>query len=305
MLVTHPLTSWLSFGAIIVVLLAVELGVLSRLRSISLRRSAWWSAAVIASAAVFGVVLLFTEGDAPAMQFATGYVVEFSLSVDNLLVFIMVLHYFAVPAALQPTAIKWGILGAVLMRALVIGAGTMILHKLSWVIYLLGALLIVTGIRMLFHAGDAQVRVERNPVLRLARRLLPITHEFSGRAFFVRRAGRLAATPLLLVLLVIEWTDLMFATDSIPAIFAITRDPFLVYTSNILAVMGLRALFFVLAAMIARFTYLRFGVAAVLVLVGAKMLIGRWATVSTGASLIVIVLVLGMSVAASMLRTDE
>lgn len=305
MLPGHPIASWLAFGAIVMLLLGIELGVISRARTLTVRQSGWWSVGVIACAVLFSVWLLLAEGRGPALQFATGYVVEFSLSLDNLLVFIMVLRYFAVPEALQPTVLKWGILGAIVMRAIMIGAGTLVLNRLSWVIYLLGALLIVTGIRIVAQFSVALVEIDRNPMLRLARRALPISDRFAGRAFFVREAGQLAATPLLLVVLVIEWTDLMFATDSIPAIFAITRDPFLIYTSNILAIMGLRALFFVIAAMIARFTYLRFGVAAVLMLVGAKMLAAPWVHLPMGTSLIVIVLVLGGSVFVSIWRRDR
>ena len=299
MLTDHATSSWLAFAAIVVVLLGVELGVISRVRVPTLRQSGWWSATVVAGAALFGLVLLLGEGRAPALQFATGYIVEFSLSVDNLLVFIMVLQYFAVPPALQPTAVMWGILGAIVMRGIMIGVGTLVLNELGWVIYVLGALLIVTGVKMLAQSSGASVQIDRNPLLRVARHVLPISDEFAGRKFFIRSAGKLMATPLLLVVLVIEWTDLMFATDSIPAIFAITRDRFLIYTSNILAIMGLRSLFFVLAAMIVRFTYLRFGVAAVLMLVGAKMLAAHWVIVPTGTSLVVIVLVLGAAVVAS------
>lgn len=297
----HPAASWLAFGAVMVLLLGMELGVISRDRTPTIRQAAWWSAVVIAFAAIFGAVLFAIEGHAAALQFATGYVVEFSLSVDNLLVFIMILQYFAVPPALHPVALKWGILGAIVMRGLMIGGGAVVLRELEWVIYLLGALLIITGIRMLARPVEVTVRVESNPLLRAARRVLPLSDDFSGPAFFVRHAGKLVATPLLLVVLAIEWTDLMFATDSIPAIFAITRDPFLIYTSNILAIVGLRALYFVLAAMIGRFAYLGVGVGTVLILVGGKMLAGHWLTVPTGVTLLGVVLVLGVSVVASLI----
>jgi tellurite resistance protein TerC len=305
MIPAHPPIAWIAFASSIVFLLAIELGVISRVKQLSVKQAAWWTATVVVVAMVFGVVLLLAEGRTPAVQFATGYVVEFSLSVDNLLVFIMVLHYFAVPDELQPLAIKWGILGAIVMRAIMILGGTLILNELAWIIYVLGALLIVTGLRMLRQPTAAQVKIESNPLLRALRRVMPVTDQFAGPAFFVQEAGRRMATPLLLVVLVIEWTDLMFATDSIPAIFAITRDPFLVYTSNILAIVGLRALFFVLAASIARFAYLRFGVAAVLVLVGAKMLAAHYVHIPAGWSLAMIVVVLGISVVASLLRTRD
>ena len=297
----HPAASWLAFGSVVLLLLGLELGVISRVRTPTIGQAAWWSVVVIACAAIFGAVLFAIEGHPAALQFATGYVVEFSLSVDNLLVFIMILQYFAVPPPLQSVALKWGILGAIVMRGLMIGGGAAVLRELEWVIYLLGALLIITGIKMLARPVEATVRVESNPLLRAARRVLPLSEDFAGSAFFVRHAGKLVATPLLLVVLAVEWTDLMFATDSIPAIFAITRDPFLIYTSNILAVVGLRALYFVLAAMIGRFAYLGVGVGTVLILVGGKMLAAHWLTVPTGATLLGVVLVLGMSVIASLI----
>lgn len=301
----HPAASWLAFGAVVLLLLGMELRVMSRVRVPTARQAAWWSGVVVACAALFGVLLLVVEGRASALQFTTGYIVELSLSVDNLLVFIMILQYFAVPTALQPTALKWGILGAIAMRGAMIGGGVLVLNELHWVIYVLGALLILTGLRMLARRGDAPVRIEGNLLLRAARHVLPITEDFAGAAFVVRRAGKLVATPLLLVVLAIEWTDLMFATDSIPAIFAITRDPFLIYTSNILAIMGLRALFFVLAAMIVRFAYLRLGVGSVLMLVGGKMLAAHWVIVPTGVTLLTVVLVLGGSVGASVWLEDR
>jgi tellurite resistance protein TerC len=248
------------------------------------------------------VAIGLRDGRSDAELFATGYLVELSLSVDNLLVFIIVLDYFGVPANLQPTVLKWGILGAIAMRAIVVGAGTLILRELHWVIYVFGAVLLVTGVRMFTSRGEGEVDLDRNPVVRAARRLIPMSDRFAGDAFFVRSGGRWLATPLLLVVLVVEWTDLVFATDSIPAIFAITRDPFLVYTSNVFAVVGLRALFFVIAAMLGRFAYLRFGVATVLALVGAKMLLSAWIVVPSTISLVAVVLVLGGSVAVSLMR---
>ncbi len=299
MLAAHPLASWAGFAAILVILLALELGVIGRNPVQSERAAVRWSLVVIGFAAIFFGLLRVVEGSAAALQFATGYVIELSLSVDNLLVFIIVLEYFAVPATLQPTALKWGILGAIVMRGVMIGAGALVLARLDWVIYLLGALLIATGLRMLARSGGEPTEIENNPLLRVARRILPIGRRFAGTAFFTREGGRFVVTPLLLVILTVEWTDLVFATDSIPAIFAITRDPFLIYTSNILAIIGLRALFFVLAALIARFRYLRFGAATVLVFVGATMLLERWVVVPTEIMLVTVAAVLGVSVVAS------
>lgn len=300
MIAGHSPASWLVFIATVAVLLVVDLAVLNRAETV--RRSALWCLTVFCVAGLFCAFVAINDGRADAIAFATGYVVEFSLSVDNLLVFIMVLRYFAVPLSAQATALKWGILGALLMRGIVIAAGTMILREFHWVIYVFGAMLILTAIRMVAKQDDADIDIERNPLLRLARRILPVSEHFSGSNFFVREGNRLVATPLLLVVLVIEWTDLVFAADSIPAIFAITRDPFLVYTSNVFAIVGLRALYFVLAAMLTRFAYLKIGVAIVLFLVGTKMLLSPWVHVPSLLSLAVIVGVLGGSVAASAMK---
>ena len=304
MIAGHSPAIWLIFVATVGTLLAVDLGIIGRIPALSVRQSAWWSLTVVAVAALFGGVVWQYEGRTEAVQYATGYVVEFSLSVDNLLVFLMVLRYFAVPVAAQPTVLKWGILGAILMRGLVIGAGTLILNEFHWVIYLFGALLIVTAVKMFATPGETDINLDRNPLLRAARRVLPVSDRFEGNAFVARVGGKRLVTPLLLVVLVIEWTDLVFATDSIPAIFAITRDPFLVFTSNIFAVVGLRALFLVLAAMLARFAYLRFGVAAVLLLVGTKMLLGGAIAVPPLVSLGVIVGVLATAIALSAWKRD-
>ena len=305
MIVGHSPATWLIFAAIVVTLLVVDLALITRAPSLSVRRSFRWSLVVVAAAALFCAVIGLSSGRGAALQFATGYIIEFSLSVDNLLVFLIVLQYFAVPTASQPTVLKWGILGAIAMRAIVIGAGTLILREFHWIIYVFGGLLILTAVRMITTPGHGDVNLDRNPMVRIARRALPLSDRFAGDAFFVRIDGTLRATPLLLVVLVIEWTDLVFATDSIPAIFAITRDPFLIYTSNIFAIIGLRSLFFVLAAMLARFVYLRFGVATVLILVGAKMLLTRWLAVPSLVSLAVIVLVLGAAVVLSAARRDR
>jgi TerC family integral membrane protein len=300
----HPLVPWLAFAAALLVILAVELGVMSRIPHLTIRQAAAWSGCVIGIAALFGATLWIAEGRGHALLFATGYVIEFALSVDNLLIFIIILEYFAVPETLQPAALKWGILGAIVMRGIMIGIGAWALSQFSWVILVLGALLVLTGLKMLLTPASAPVEIDRNPVLRVARRVLPICERFEGRAFLVRRNGRLLATPLLLVVLVIEWTDVMFATDSIPAIFSITRDPFLAYTANILAIVGLRALFFLLSSVITRFGLLRYGVAAVLVLVGAKMLLEHVVKLPTAITLAGVVVVLGISVGASLLTRE-
>ena len=218
----------------------------------------------------FGLFLWWREGGQHALEYYTGYLIELSLSVDNLFVFILIFNYFGVPAAAQPKVLKWGILGAIVMRWVMIVFGALLLARFEWIIYVFGGILILTGIRMLTQK-DERVDLEKNPVVRLARRVLPFSQSYDGGDFFCRTGtGRRLATPLLLVLIVVEWSDLVFAIDSIPAIFAVTRDPFLVYSSNVFAILGLRALFFVLAGMMDRFAYLKPGVALILVFVGAR-----------------------------------
>jgi tellurite resistance protein TerC len=291
--------TWLLFAATVAVLLIVDLGILSRRAHLaSLRESVAWSIAVMVAAALFAAWIWARDGRAPALQFASGYIVELALSVDNLLVFLIILRYFAVPASLQPTVLKWGILGALVMRGLMIGAGILLLDQFRWIIYLLGALLVFTGIRMFDHDEPA-IDPARHPLLRRARRFFPMGESFDDAQFVTRTGGRRIVTPLLIIILVIELTDLVFATDSIPAIFAITRNPLLVYSSNIFAIVGLRALYFVLASMLARFAYLRTGVAMILVLVGAKMLAERWVTIAPEVVLGVVVAILAGAVVAS------
>ncbi len=273
MLSHHPPSVWIGFTVLIVVLLVLDLGVLNRRSHIlTPRESARWCVGLVTLAMAFAGFLWYREGSAHALEFVTGYLIELSLSVDNLFVFILVFQYFAVPAALQPKVLKWGILGAMVMRGIMIAVGAVLITRFEWIIYVFGAILIVTGIRMFRAHEDERIEPARNPIVRLARRILPFADAYDGDRFFVRTArGGLMATPLLLVLLVVEWTDLVFAIDSIPAIFAITKDPFIVYTSNIFAILGLRALFFLLASMLDRFVYLKPGVALILVFVGSKM----------------------------------
>ena len=271
----HGLVVWAGFSAIVVVLMALDLGVLNRRAHVlSLKEAMAWSGGWIALALLFGLFLLFRESPRHALEYYTGYLIELSLSVDNLFVFILVFQYFSVPAELQPLVLKWGIIGAVVMRFLMIVTGALLLQRFAWVIYVFGAIVIFTGIKMM-RAGDIAVDLERNPVVRLATRVLPFSRSFDGQHFFTRKNARRLATPLLLVLLVIESTDLLFAVDSIPAIFAITRDPFIVYTSNVFAILGLRSLFFILAGMLDRFQYLKPAVAVILIFVGLKMLLSE------------------------------
>ncbi|NLV30850.1 MAG: TerC family protein [Acidobacteria bacterium] len=296
---------WAGFIIFILAMLALDLGVFHRrAHEVSTREALAWSLVWIALALLFNAGIYHWFGRERALEFFTGYLIEKALSVDNLFVFLVLFTYFAVPAALRHRVLFWGILGALVMRALFIAAGTALIAAFHWVLYLFGAFLVFTGLKLL-AARDEGIEPERNPVLRLIRRVLPSVPEYHGARFVVRRAGRWFATPLLAVLVMIEATDIVFALDSIPAVFAITRDPFIVFTSNIFAVLGLRALFFLLAGMLGRFRYLKVGLGLVLAFVGVKMLLVDLVRVPIALSLGVIACLLGLSVAASMLLPER
>ena len=300
----HGAAVWLGFTGLVAALLILDLGVLNRRSHVlSFKEALSWSLGLITIAHLFGVFILWREGTGPALEYYTGYLIELSLSVDNLFVFILIFSYFGVPAEAQPKILKWGILGAIIMRLIMIALGALLLDRFEWIIYVFGAILIVTGLRMMRQKEDV-VELERNPVVRLARRLLPFTNYYDGTKFFTRRMdGAVLATPMLLVLIIVEWSDLVFAIDSIPAIFAITRDPFLVYSSNVFAILGLRALFFVLAGMMDKFVYLKPGVGIILVFVGLKMTLSHWVHLPTLLSLGVIVVTLAAAVLLSLRRS--
>ena len=302
----HGPVVWLGFTALVVALLVVDLGVLNRRSHVlSFKEAMSWSGGLIAFAGLFGLFILWREGGQSAMEYYAGYLIELSLSVDNLFVFILIFSYFGVPAAAQPKVLKWGILGAIVMRLLMIALGAILLQRFEWIIYVFGGILVITGVRMMLQK-DARIEPDKNPVVRLARRVLPFSDCYDGAHFLTRTVrGKVLATPLLLVLLVIEWSDLVFAIDSIPAIFSVTRDPFLVYSSNVFAILGLRALFFVLAGMMDRFVYLKPGVALILIFVGTKMTLSHWLHLPITVSLAVIVLILSASVVLSLRRTAE
>ena len=300
---------WLfvAFTVFVLGLLAVDLGVFHRqAHAVSLREAGAWSAVWIALALTFNAGVLYVRGPQAGLEFLTGYLIEKALSVDNVFVFVLIFSYFAVPARYQHRVLFWGVLGALVMRAAMILAGAVLITQFHWVIYLFGAFLVVTGVRMATQTEHA-LEPEANPVVRLVRRLVPVTGEYHGQRFFVRQAltpggvARLAATPLFVVLVLVETTDLLFAVDSIPAIFAVTTDPFLVYTSNVFAILGLRSLYFLLAGVIHRFHFLKLGLSVVLVFVGAKMLLTDLYKVPIGLSLAVIAAVLGTSVVLSLL----
>jgi len=293
-------------------MLVLDLGVFHRhAHVVSVKEAALWSVVWIGLALLFNTGIYFfwdqlVPGSAysnreAALAFFTGYLIEKSLSVDNIFVFVLIFTYFAVPAAYQHRVLFWGILGALVMRALLIAVGAALLKEFHWIIYVFGAFLIFTGIKMALHR-DEQLHPERNPVVRLFRRLMPVADHYEGEKFFIRRAGRLVATPLLLVLLMVESTDLVFAVDSIPAIFAVTSDPFLVYTSNVFAILGLRSLYFVLAGMVHKFHYLKLGLSVVLTFVGVKMVLIDIFKIPTGVSLGVIASILAIAVIASLYR---
>jgi tellurite resistance protein TerC len=302
--VDHPPVVWFGFSALVISLLVLDLGVLNRRAHVlTFKEAITWSGGLVAVALLFGLFVLWREGTQPALEYYTGYLIELSLSVDNLFVFLLIFSYFCVRSDAQPKVLKWGILGAIVMRLIMIALGALLLERFHWIVYVFGGLLIVTGIRMLTQKEEA-VDLERNPVVRLARRFLPISDSYDGTKFFTRTLrGKLMGTPLLLVLLVVEWSDLVFAIDSIPAIFAVTRDPFLVYSSNIFAILGLRAMFFVLASMLDKFVYLKPGVAFILVFVGIKMTLSGWIHIPTTLSLGVIVATLVTAVVLSLRRS--
>jgi tellurite resistance protein TerC len=293
---------WIGFTAFVLVMLALDLGVFHReAHEVGFREALAWSVVWIALALAFNGWIFLRFGRARGLEFLTGYLIEKSLSVDNVFVFVILFSSFAVPKAYQHRVLFWGILGALVMRAGFIAAGAAILQRFHWVVYVFGAFLVLTGFRLLFR-GDAEVHPERNPLLRLFRRLMPAVSEYHGPRFTVMREGRRHATPLLVVLVAVEATDLVFAVDSIPAIFAVTTDPFIVYTSNIFAILGLRALYFLLADAVGRFRYLKVGLGLVLVFVGVKMLLIGIYKIPTAVSLGAVAAILGGSIAASLLK---
>lgn len=301
-MVTHSPWLWVGFIAFVLAMLAIDLGVFNRkTHAISMKEAGIWTAVWISLALVFNVVLYFWQGAEPALQFLTGYLIEKALSVDNLFVFALIFTLFAVPAQYQHRVLFWGVLGALVMRGVFIAAGAALLHNFAWIIYVFGAFLIYTGIKLATHK-DTTIEPDKNPVVRLFRRIFPITERYEGEHFFIRRAGRLMATPLLLVLVMVESTDVVFAVDSIPAIFAVTQDPFLVYTSNVFAILGLRSLYFLLAGALDKFYYLKTALAVILVFVGAKMLIVEFVKIPIALSLGVILGLLVIAIVASLVR---
>jgi len=296
---------WLAFNTLVVIMLIIDLGLSRKSHEISFREALTWSGVWITLALFFNAGIYHFLGEAKALEFFTGYVIEKSLSVDNLFVFIMIFSYFNIPRLYQPKILKWGIIGALVMRAVFIFVGIELLEMFHWMIYIFGGILVITGIKMAF-GGDERIEPEKNVLVKLVRRLVPITKRVAGDRFFINRNGVRAATPLFLALVLIEWSDVVFALDSIPAVFAVTRDPFIVYTSNVFAIMGLRALYFLLANVMGMFTYLKLGISFVLGFVGVKMLLADTRfELSTYFSLGVIFGVLTISIIASILLSNR
>lgn len=293
--------AWIAFNIFILAMLAIDLGVFHRkAHVVGLREAAIWSALWISLSLLFNAGVFVVMGSQKGTEFLTGYIIEKSLSVDNIFVFVMIFSYFAVPAQYQHRVLFYGILGALVMRGLFIGAGLGLLELFHWIIYPFGAFLVLTGFRMLTQR-HAEVHPERNPVLRLARRFFPVTPDYAGQSFFVRQTSKLLVTPLFLVIIVVETTDLVFAVDSIPAIIAITRDPFIVYTSNVFAILGLRALYFLLAGIMGYFRYLKVGLSVVLCFIGLKMMLSDIYKIPTFVALGAVAAILAVAILASLI----
>ncbi len=296
---------WGGFNILVLAMLALDLGIFHRKdHKISVKEGLVWSIIWIIVALIFNVIVYFWQGEAKALQFFTGYLIERSLSIDNIFVFLLIFTYFGVPDKFQYKVLFWGIIGALVMRGLFIGIGALLIARFHWVIYIFGAFLVYTGIKM-GVAGDTKIEPEKNPVLRFVRRFIPLTDNYDKGKFFVKKAGKKLGTPLFVVLIVVETTDIVFAVDSIPAIFAITLDPFIVYTSNVFAILGLRALYFALAGLMDMFYYLKYGLSAILAFVGVKMLISGYYKIPDMMALGVIAFLLAVSIIVSILRPHK
>ncbi len=294
-----PFWGWATFIVFVLFLLALDLGILHRKNhEVGVKEALGWTAVWVSLALFFNLGVWYFFGKQKAIEFLTGYLIEYSLSVDNLFVFLTLFTYFHVPKIYQHRVLFWGIIGALLMRGAMIGAGAVLIQRFHWIIYLFGAFLVFTGIKMLTKE-DEKLEPERNPIVRLFRKFFPVTTEYRGEHFWVYEQGRLWATPLFIVLICVEVTDLIFAVDSIPAIFAITPDPFIVFTSNVFAILGLRSLYFALSSIMHFFHYLKYGLGIVLAFVGAKMLMSHYYPIDTLVSLGVVLSILTGSIIAS------
>ena len=295
----ESIVHWIGFNLFVLIMLALDLGVFHRkTHAVSVKEALIWTAVWITMALIFNLLIYYQFGEEKAVEFFTGYIIEKSLSVDNIFVIILIFSYFQVADEYQHKVLFWGILGALVMRAIFIFSGIELIHRFHWLIYIFGGFLIYTGVKILV-SDDSKIEPEKNPLIKFARRLFSVTENFERSNFFVRREGKLWATPLFLVVILIETTDLIFAVDSIPAILAVSEDPFIVYTSNVFAILGLRSLYFALSGIEKYFHYLKFGLSAILVFVGVKMCIVDLYKIPVEVSLIVIVFVLAIAMLSS------
>jgi tellurite resistance protein TerC len=293
------------FNIFVITMLVLDLGIIQRKAHFpSLKEAIAWTLFWITLAILFCLFIYSTHGSQKGLEFLAGYIVEEALSVDNVFVFVIIFTYFAVPREVQHKVLFWGILGAIIFRAAFILAGAALVAKFHWILYLLGVFLLFTAVKLMFQ-GEAEVHPEKNPLIRFARKYLPVTENYVGSKFFLKNHGKIYATPLFLVLLMIESTDIAFATDSIPAIFAITQDTFIIYTSNICAILGLRALYFVVAGFMKQFKYLRYGLSLVLAFIGMKMLIEPFIHIPIILSLVIIFSVISGSIIISILHQPD
>ena len=299
---SHQHVMWIVFGFLVLSLLLLDLQVFHRkIHIVRIREALLWSCGWIALALIFNAFVWYTLGEQKALEFLTGYLIEESLSVDNLFVFVVIFSYFSIAPIYHHRVLFWGIMGAVVMRGLFIASGAMLIQRFHWIMYVFGLFLVITGIRMLFYQ-EREIHPEKNPFVRILKRFLPICDQYEGQRFLIRREGKICATTMLLVLVVVETTDILFAVDSIPAIFAITNDPFIVYTSNIFAILGLRSLYFLLAGIMGRFVYLKVGLSFVLSFIGVKMLIADLYKIPTLIALGVVAAILAISIIASLAK---
>jgi tellurite resistance protein TerC len=291
---------WIGFSAFVVLMLVLDLGVFHRkMRKVPVKEAVIWTLIWVGLAMLFNIIIYFDLGRTKALEFLTGYVIEYSLSVDNIFVFILIFSFFRVDEKYQHKVLFWGIIGALVMRAIFIFTGIALINRFHFIIYIFGGFLVITGIRMLFHA-EIHVEPEKNPVVRFFRRFLPVSDTMHEDKFFIRQNSRSYATPLFLILLIIESSDLIFAVDSIPAVLAITRDSFIVYTSNIFAILGLRSLYFAVSGIMDYFRFLKIGLAFVLSFVGVKMCISGFTEIPVFTSLLTILSILLISIIASL-----
>jgi tellurite resistance protein TerC len=298
-----PLIWWVALLVGILIMLAIDLFLHRKAHVISLREAAWWSALWVSIGLAFGGLIWWRFGSEFGLQYYAGYIIEKSLAVDNVFVWAMIFTYFAVPREFQHRVLFYGVLGALVFRGIFIAAGSWLIASFAWILLVFGAFLILTGVKMLIQR-DEHIDIEHSRALRIFRKLIPMTDEYSGQKFWVRRNGRLLATPLLAVVVIVEVTDIIFAVDSIPAIFAITQEPFLVFSSNALAILGLRAMYFLLADLMHRFIYLKLGLSLVLVWVGIKMIVSHlWFKIPTALSLGVVIAIIATAIVVSLMAT--